>query len=714
MRRWICTALLLLAPVLTATGQEGVFPSGAPAAEPAGDVQNRLLLATSSVEYPVTPGDRYQLTYQQANQPVVIPLIAETDFSVNLDVFGKVNARGMSFPSLKREVETRVSQAYPRSAPSLVIVSTGVFRVQVKGALPESYFFTAWGLSRLSDAVQGRLGSYSSTRKIDIVSHNGSRNSYDLFLAQRLGNLLENPYLKPGDTVIVNERGRQVRLSGEVRRPGLYQLLPNEGFSHLLFDYGGGFTERAQTNRVKIKQISGNAQTAVFFDASGSTTLGPPLFDADEVVVNRILVGKSIVFFEGAVLAPQESAEVITVDMGTSPSTSDITYERIALEFQTGESLSDALRLIVDRISPFASLSEVYIVRENADEPIIPVNLEKILFDYDPSADIALHPYDRVIIPEKYYFVTVTGAVSNPGAYAFTPNQRYRHYLNLAGGTDPGSDSANILVIDADGNEKSTAEIIEPNDNIHLAPTQITVSGAVVNPGIYSYVANRKWSYYVNVAGGLTAGGSAETVEITDISGRTKDVDAEIEPDDSIFVTPSQITVSGAVLNPGVYPYRPNRTWQYYVSIAGGIAQGGTQEDVTITDVNGEPRQEGDYLKPDDNVHVKFAQVTISGAVFAPGSVPYSPGQTYQYYIGLAGGFDQERNRNGGVEITDVNGKPKWDDEIVQPGDRIFAQNNSFLYNFNTYFPVITSGVLFITTIISLIELLSPPSAGAQ
>jgi protein involved in polysaccharide export with SLBB domain len=236
----------------------------------------------------------------------------------------------------------------------------------------------------------------------------------------------------------------------------------------------------------------------------------------------------------------------------------------------------------------------------------------------------------------------------------------------------------------------------------------------VVNPGIYPFVANRKWSYYVNVAGGFTAGGSADTVEITDIDGSKKELSEDVEPDDSIFVMPSQVTVSGAVLNPGAYPYRPNRTWQYYVSIAGGIAQGGTQDDVTVTDMNGAPRPQAEFLEPDDNVHVKFAQVTISGAVFAPGSVPYSPGQTYQYYIGLAGGFDQERNRNGDVEITDVDGKLKWDDAIIEPGDRIFAQNNSFLYNFNTYFPVITSGVLFITTMVNLIELLSPLTAEAE
>jgi polysaccharide biosynthesis/export protein len=714
MRIRIVIVLLCIAPSFLVFGQEGTVVPGLSAVQTAGQVGERLLLAASSGDYPVTPGDIYRLTFRQANQPVIMSLTAETDFVVNLDIFGKIDARNMTFPRLKREVETRVSEAYPRSTPSLAITATGIFRVQVKGEVPESFFFNGWGLSRLSDAVQGKLGPYSSTRRIDIISSNSTRESYDLFRAWRFGSLSDNPYLEPGDTIEISERGREVRLLGEVKRPGVYQLLPDEGLRHLIFEYGNGFTSRAQENRVKIVRLSRNTQSALFFDAGRGALPGPPLFDADEVVVNKKTIGNPIVFIEGAVLSPVGGVELVSVDGSVEPTSADTAYERIIHEFRPGESLSDAIRSVADRLSPFASLSEAYIVRESADDPIIPANLEKILLDYDPLADIELQAYDRIIIPGNYNFVTVTGGVANPGAYPFVPNQRYQYYLSLAGGVDPGADSSNISVYDTEGNEKSVDRVIQPSDNIHFAPTQITVSGAVAIPGIYPHVAKRKWNYYVNIAGGFTAGGSAETVEMTDIEGRKKALDTEVAPDDSIFVMPSQVTISGAVLNPGAYPYRPNRTWKYYVSIAGGITQGGTQEDVTVAPVSGAVRSTGDFLEPDDNVHVNFAQVTISGAVFAPGSVPYSPRQTYQYYIGQAGGFDQERNRNGKVEVTDVDGKPRWDDDVIQPGDRIFAQNNSFLYNFNTYFPVITGGIMFITTIINLIELLSPPIAAAE
>ncbi|MBT3272036.1 MAG: hypothetical protein HN368_02690, partial [Spirochaetales bacterium] len=389
------------------------------------------------------------------------------------------------------------------------------------------------------------------------------------------------------------------------------------------------------------------------------------------------------------------------------------------------------------------------------------------------GTDALVQPEDNIyIIPAQ---VTVSGAVENPGAYPYFPNQRYGYYLILAGGIDPGPESPSVIIVDRTGIERTSADAIKPNDNIHLAPTQITISGAVVAPGIYSHVPNRTWSYFVNLAGGFAPGGSEDKIEISGVGGELRDLSAPIRPDDNIFIAPSQVILSGAALNPGVYPYTPNRTWRYYANSAGGTAAGSTEEDVNITDIEGNLRdtrdtirpddsihiavsqvsvtgavtnpgvypfvpnrtwnyfvsiaggisvggtaegviiadqtgiirEKADFVQPDDNIQIDFAQVTVSGAVFAPGSVPYSPGRTSQYYIGLAGGFDQERNRNGDVTISDAEGASKWDDDIIVPGDRIYARNNSFLYSFNTFFPVITSGVAFITTIINLIDLLS-------
>ena len=73
----------------------------------------------------------------------------------------------------------------------------------------------------------------------------------------------------------------------------------------------------------------------------------------------------------------------------------------------------------------------------------------------------------------------------------------------------------------------------------------------------------------------------------------------------------------------------------------------------------------------------------------------------------LAGGVDPEKNNDNKVSISDPDGNTVAAETPIRPGDRIFVETNDFTYNFNRYFPIITAGITFITTIISIVDLLA-------
>ncbi len=112
-------------------------------------------------------------------------------------------------------------------------------------------------------------------------------------------------------------------------------------------------------------------------------------------------------------------------------------------------------------------MKEAYIIRVGEDEPIV-VDIEAIIYDYMPENDILLMPYDRIIIPFVHYFVSITGAVLNPGQYPYVPNRDYNYYLNLAGGTDPEKNFRNrIRITDINNERQSNSRIIQPEDVIY-------------------------------------------------------------------------------------------------------------------------------------------------------------------------------------------------------------------------------------------------------
>jgi protein involved in polysaccharide export with SLBB domain len=81
-------------------------------------------------------------------------------------------------------------------------------------------------MARLSALLGGSFTAYSSTRDITVTSVSRQSATYDLFRAQRDGDLSQDPYLRPEDVVRINRIERVVSIEGAVERSGSYQLLP--------------------------------------------------------------------------------------------------------------------------------------------------------------------------------------------------------------------------------------------------------------------------------------------------------------------------------------------------------------------------------------------------------------------------------------------------------------------------------------------------------
>lgn len=65
------------------------------------------------------------------------------------------------------------------------------------------------------------------------------------------------------------------------------------------------------------------------------------------------------------------------------------------------------------------------------------------------------------MIPFKQYFVTVSGAVKNPGRFSYIPERSWEYYIALAGGFDKTKNKFDALkIIDMNGNK------IHKNDSI--------------------------------------------------------------------------------------------------------------------------------------------------------------------------------------------------------------------------------------------------------
>ena len=79
----------------------------------ANELQRNLLLALSSPDYRVTPGDVYALSYVAGTAPVALRIVVDSSYRAQIANLGAVSAAGKTYRQLKAEAEAIVSNNYP-------------------------------------------------------------------------------------------------------------------------------------------------------------------------------------------------------------------------------------------------------------------------------------------------------------------------------------------------------------------------------------------------------------------------------------------------------------------------------------------------------------------------------------------------------------------------------------------------------------------------
>jgi polysaccharide biosynthesis/export protein len=449
------------------------------------EASDRLSFARSSAEYPVTPADVYALTYRRStgdDQSQAVQVAS--DYSVDLGLFGKLDAKGLSFPDLKRQVETLVAESYARSYPSLTIESVGVFRVSLGGDIARPRFLNAWGMSRLSELVEVADERGASLRSVELKSTDGEMRRFDLLRAMRTGDAAQDPIIKPGDEITLSAASTMIKLSGEVRQAGSYELVSGEGLRDLVEKFGGGLTELAESSRLRIDRMTPSGPTTQYISIAKSYDPPINLEDCIAVVVPSRMDNRPFVWFEGAVLATTSAADAAgrtEADSASAKARADAQAKipagdsnRVAVQMNEGEMLSDALREVKDSLLPSADLASASLFRHGNIAPIA-VNLQPLLAMANPPSDLRLEPYDRIFIPIVRASITVNGAVLSGGSFPYQPNSLAAYYIGLAGGIDPSKNgNGHFKIYDKVGKRRNEASPLMPGDRIYVPNNSFT------------------------------------------------------------------------------------------------------------------------------------------------------------------------------------------------------------------------------------------------
>jgi protein involved in polysaccharide export with SLBB domain len=389
-------------------------------------------------EYVIGPGDRIEVQLI-GNSKGRYSLTVNRDGRINFPELGPVAVAGMRFEALKARIEQRVNEQMIGTQAVVTMGDLRSIRIFVLGEAERPGSYTVSGLSTITNALfaSGGVKPIGSLRNIQLKRNGALVTRLDLYDLLLNGDTSNDVRLQPGDVIFIPPVGTTAGVTGEIRRPAIYEL-KGEATAADLLHLGGGLTPEADARLATINRIDERRDRVVLdVDLSNSQSRGTRLRAGD---VLRIPAARptyaNAIQLKGHVHRPS------------------------AFQYRSGMRVTDVLPSI-DELKPNADLHYVLIRREQPGSrrvSVLSADLEQAWAAPATDANPLLTPRDQVIVfdletgrrqylepiveelklqaisSEPSRLVRVSGSVRAEGEYPLEPGMSVSDLVRAGGG----------------------------------------------------------------------------------------------------------------------------------------------------------------------------------------------------------------------------------------------------------------------------------------
>lgn len=537
-------------------------------------------------KYLLGPGDILRVyIIRETNETMSFNLAVSPTGHVLVPLVGNIKVVNKTLADATQEIAKQLMRFYPRSNIIVDIINIKKVNIVITGEVVNPGTYRVLAISTLDDVIRvaGGLKSSASMRNIQIKRGDKVINiDYMRFL--KYGDLEQNPYIEEGDFIYIPLIGKSVKIVGQVRNPGIYEIKGGERLKDLI-DMAGGLTASASLYDAVLDRVSGerielNLYKLIYGDEKEREEANIELRDGDAITVLREQKRVYVLGFvrkPGPIQLVEEAKMVAEGEEG-----GEVVGEAIM-----GAKVSEIIRR-AGGVLPNGSTRNIEIRKGGREDNKVVVDLYRVLVLGEKSEeDIKVNPGDVIYVPPITKSVKIVGQVRNPGVYEIVAGDRIRDILLKAGGiTEKASREKGQLERVENGKkviyefrvdnavkgiEKDNLEL-EDGDTIYIPEQRrlVYVLGQVSNPAAYEYREGRKLTEYISMAGGLKDRADLGRIAVVrEIDGKTQvipinmneiinkgrsDLDIEIKENDIIFVP--EVFIKG---------------WQDIVSIISGI-----------------------------------------------------------------------------------------------------------------------------------------------
>ncbi len=606
-----------------------LYTSLSPSFEP------NLNLATP-LNYILGPNDQISISVygiQEFNGDFAI----SSEGNVSIPSVGQIKLAGLTIESATQKLKNVMGNSvysYLKSGESKLVLTLSKIRT-IRITIIGSYRPGNFNISSLSTVfnalhISGGPSEFGSFREIELIRKGQIFKKIDLYRFLLNGDQSDNIGLQDNDVIRIPQYKKRVEIQGQVKRPGIFEVLQNENFKNVL-QFASGFTDTAYKATVKVFKRTDKERKLGDLEAKFFESYQP---ESGEVfVISKILERfQNRVRISGAVFRPD------------------------VYELKEGNTVADLIRKADGlKEDAFTAFGQILRLKEDFTYSNVSFDIKAALAG-DPKNNPVLHREDQVFITsvldlKDNYQVTIQGEVRFPGKYNFSENLTLKDLILQSGGfTDAAYkiiEIARIIKRDSiSSNDLSAAQIIridlDENDFIgttsknlqllefdvitvrkksgYLLPESITIKGQVQFPGPYALQSRgERISNILKRSGGFTPEANLSGAFLI----RYKSEEEKKKSEEDAKNVKKTLKDSSSLLEKEILsdftkvPFEMDKI----------IANPGSLEDLIL-------RANDEIVIPKFNDLVK-----ISGEVLLVTQVPYNKQNSFKDYISEAGGF---------------------------------------------------------------------------
>lgn len=604
------------------------------------------------VNYILGPDDEINITifgYQEAKYNLTV----SPEGDINIPYVGVVYVAGLTIEQASAKIRSKLASAgYSNIRTGLTKVNVVVGRIRsikvtVLGEARVPGSFTLPSLATAFNALYlcGGPNEIGSMRKIEIIRGGKIISHLDVYDFLVKGDRTGDVNLRDQDVIRIPTYDVRVSIEGQVKRTGLFEMMPGETFQDLL-NFAGGFSDTAYTASVTAYKATDVEKRIIDIDKSQFSTYKPGR--AESYVVKKLIERfTNRVSVAGAVYMPGD------------------------YELTPGMTLKDLL-VKAQGLKENAYSDRGLILRQGSKLMPQYLSFNPLQVMQSTSGSTPLIRNDSVIVSSvselrDSQFVSVTGEVRRNGNFRYAENMTLKDLVLVAGGFTDAAIPQRIEVgrrIKKDTfsvGDIQIAEVLDVNSgndletkagDIKLQPydavivrrnpgfqqqVNVRVEGEVVFPGPYVLQnKNERVSDVIKRAGGLTLQSYQQGVYISRIN--KKSIINEVN-NQKLTKLQSQFRDTTVTVREEVNRLVDNIA----INLNSILKNPGGKEDVLM--------EEGDVL----TVPKEKMEVRISGEVLFPTRVVFENRMDLKDYISRAGGFT-DNSRKARVYVLQPNG----------------------------------------------------------